>query len=426
MSLRAGTAAGGVLRRGAGRRASFLAAVAALGAGLCAVAASPAAQAAPTVGRAPAALTPNPGSKFNELFGVSAVSATDAWAVGDFINSTGGPRTLVLHWNGTAWSQVPSPSPGPGGSVLRGVSAVSATDAWAVGFSLGSTANSQGTLILHWNGRAWSQVPNPNPSSPNNQLSGVSAISATDVWAVGSRGSNSPARTDTLVLHWNGTAWSRVKSPNPSSNPIVPSNELTGVTAVSGTDAWAVGDYGTSTGQDTLALHWNGTAWSQVKTPNPSGMGTPDVLLGVGAVSASDAWAVGEYVNNTTNLRATLALHWNGTAWSQAASPSPGTGGKTFNLLHAVSTTSGANAWAAGDYLSNSGSTLTLILHWDGTAWSKVASPNPSGGLGADNELHGVSAVSGTDAWAVGDVINTNGVLDTLVLHWNGTAWSRV
>ena len=426
MSLRGGIALGGAPQPHASRQASLLAAVAVLGVGLSAAAASAPAQAAPAMSRAVAALNPNPSSTDNELFGVSAVSGTDAWAVGRYTNNTTHVvDTLVLHWNGAAWSRVPSPSPGPGGSVLLGVNAVSAADAWAVGFSQGTTG-SQATLILHWNGRAWSQVPSPNPSSPNNELTGVSAVSGTDAWAVGDRGSSSAGQADTLALHWNGTAWSQVKSPNPSSNPSSPSNELTGVSAVSGTDAWAVGDYGTVTGQDTLALRWNGTAWSQVKTPNPSGRFGPDVLLGVSAASGTDAWAVGEYVNNTTNLRATLALHWNGTAWSRVASPSPGRSVETFNLLHGVSIISGTDAWAAGDYLTNSSSTDTLILHWDGSAWSKVASPNPSGGLGADNELYGVSGVSGTDAWAVGYFINSKGVFDTLILHWNGTAWSRM
>jgi hypothetical protein len=42
----------------------------------------------------------------NLLEGVSAVSATDVWAVGYSDNSFNGEaRTLILHWNGTAWSK---------------------------------------------------------------------------------------------------------------------------------------------------------------------------------------------------------------------------------------------------------------------------------------------------------------------------------
>ena len=85
---------------------------------------------------------------------VSAVAATsvrNAWAVG------GGLRTLILHWNGTAWKRVPSPS--LAGS-LSSVAAISGGDAWAVGDT--STQPGRGApLILHWNGKAWKRVPSP-------------------------------------------------------------------------------------------------------------------------------------------------------------------------------------------------------------------------------------------------------------------------
>lgn len=82
------------------------------------------------------------------------------------------------------------------------------------------------------------------------------------------------------------------------------------------------------------------------------------------------------------------------------------------------------NAWAVGDHgTSDGGRSGTLVLHWNGTAWSTVNSPSPGSGL---NGLHGVSAVSGSDAWAVGNYSSYYEpyVSDTLILHWNGTAWT--
>src|SRR5262249_40913237 len=58
--------------------------------------------------------TPSPGSVSNILNGVAATSSTNAWAVGGHADRTTG-RTLIEHWNGTAWTQVPSPSPGGSG-----------------------------------------------------------------------------------------------------------------------------------------------------------------------------------------------------------------------------------------------------------------------------------------------------------------------
>jgi hypothetical protein len=101
------------------RRMSLVAAVATLGVGLFAAVASTAAQAVPTTGQAVVASTPNQSSTFNRLFGVSAYSLTDAWAVGDYYNnSTKVADTLIVHWNGTAWSRVPSLNAGTGPASL--------------------------------------------------------------------------------------------------------------------------------------------------------------------------------------------------------------------------------------------------------------------------------------------------------------------
>jgi hypothetical protein len=100
----------------------------------------------------PAALTALDGS----LSGVAAVSGTNAWAVGATYSSGGtDAKALVLHWNGRAWSQVPSP--GPKGSALSGVIAVSATDAWAVGRISSDGGDKSKTFVLHWNGKSWSR-----------------------------------------------------------------------------------------------------------------------------------------------------------------------------------------------------------------------------------------------------------------------------
>jgi hypothetical protein len=365
-----------------------------------------AAQAAPRVtGAAPSlATTAIPG----QLNGVSASSSTNAWAVGTRSNGT----TLTLRWNGTSWSQVASPNAGTGANDLLGIYTVSATNAWAVGYYCTTSAcSTEDTLILHWNGTSWSKATSPNPSSVVNVLQGVSGTSGTDIWAAGYM--IGPSGSDnTLILHWNGTTWTAVKSPNPSTTGA---NSLEAVSAVSSASAWAVGSYdATVTTTVNLALRWSGTAWSKVKTPNPSS--TFNNLSGVSATSASNAWAVGA-------AQGTLILHWNGTAWSKVTSPNP-----TGASVDAVSADSATDAWAVGEYCVSScggpGAVLdTMTLRWNGTAWSKIKSPSPSST--SRNLLFGVSATSATSAWAVGSYPNGSFVLTTLILHWNGTSWSR-
>jgi hypothetical protein len=139
----------------AGRQAIHLVAVTTLG--IFAAAISPTAQAATAPGRAAVVKSPNPSSTDNELNGVSADSATDAWAVGFYDDSTGVRRPLIAHWDGAAWSQVTSPTP-PRFFTLSAVSAVSPTDVWAVGTCTCLGTETEQTLILHWDGTAWSQV----------------------------------------------------------------------------------------------------------------------------------------------------------------------------------------------------------------------------------------------------------------------------
>jgi hypothetical protein len=132
---------------------------------------------------------------------VAVTPAGTAWAVG-YTDSGGVISTLILRWNGTAWTTVPSPS--LAGSWLWDVAATPDGSAWAVGCT-GCTGTGSGTdartLILRWNGTAWTRVPSPDPG-PGAELYGVTALSGSDAWAVGIAGGK------TLILRWNGQTWS--------------------------------------------------------------------------------------------------------------------------------------------------------------------------------------------------------------------------
>jgi hypothetical protein len=305
----------------------------------------------------------SPGTTNNDLLGVAVLSPGDAWAVGTYADETGG-QTLIERWNGTAWSVVHSPDPGEGGDFLGAVTAVSPASIWAVGED-----NGEGdTLILHWNGTSWQQVTSPSPGSADDYLFGVHAVSANDIWAVGDY-TNGPPVEKSLILHWNGKTWAQVPSPNPGS-----SNWLYGVTATSAASAWAVGSTGSQTASRPLILHWNGATWKQV--PAPHLPGTYGQLLGVDAISAADVWAAGD-LSDSSGER-TVILHWNGATWTRTPSPDPGPADADYSLA-GLAATSPSNAWAAGSVFN--GATYTsLILHWDGAGWTTQASPNPGTG----------------------------------------------
>jgi hypothetical protein len=360
--------------------------------------------------RVPPGPGPLPGTPVSELFSVTAISATNAWAVGTFLDDTQTLRALTVHWDGTQWSMLPSAGLFTTEAFLLSVSAVSASDVWAVGFSnSGVIAGNFGTLTEHWDGSAWTVKATPDLSPSIGELTSVKAISATNVLAVG-YAVNSAGFGQTLAERWDGTQWTIVPSPNVGAD-----SELFSLTATSATDAWAVGFSDDSTGVGRpLAEHWNGTAWGLVTTPAVSA--TFGELRSVTATSATNAWAVGD-IEDASGAIVTVAERWNGTAWSVAVTPNPG----DFDQLIGVAATSTGNAWAAGTTDGAFGE-QTLAERWNGTAWKVAPSPNP----GTFTEPAAVAATSATDAWAVGSLITATEGVQSLAEHWDGTAWSVV
>ena len=120
---------------------------------------------------------------------------------------------------------------------------------------------------------------------------------------------------------------------------------------------------------------------------------------------------MGNFQNPNTQNESTLVEHWDGVSWSVIASPDPDI---LFNRLYSVSAVSTNDVWAVGSYLNSNGAYPTLVEHWDGSTWSIVWSPNPSG---QQDEMRGVVAVPAREAWTVG-FTSTAGGTRTLVEHF--------
>jgi hypothetical protein len=333
----------------------------------------------------------------NELLGVAAISEGDVWAVGWAQDPAGPPyvrRALIQHFDGTSWNTVPSPNrAGHTHNVLHGVSGTSSSDVWAVGFSHDGTLPSR-TLIQHWDGTQWTIVPSPSPQDQLNELRAVAAISADDAWAVGFKsGSQTQEPIDTFVLHWDGSSWTQVPSPNLAGG----ANQLFGITAVSADDIWAVG----FAAGGPLAMHWNGSTWSLVPVARDAGLGT-DWLTGVSGKAADDVWAVGQGKGVFSNQTFATLRHWDGTRWTDkvcraasASNPPDGyEGGGPDAYFTGISATARDDVWAVG--VRGSG---PIILHWDGAAWTTVTHPRA---FPRSATPRGVTTSSGGAAWSVG------------------------
>ena len=177
---------------------------------------------------------------------------------------------------------VKSPNPAHGKHVydfLSSVTAVSSHDVWAIGASATEppARRSSSTGMV-----GWTIVDSPNPGLPGSEdfLSGISASSASQVWAVGSWITGSDGSGEPFVLQWDGASWQEVESPKP---PLDNTASLQDVVATSPTDAWAVG-FDRPNGEKTLVEHWDGAAWTRVHSPNPtrdSGLSAVDAVSGL-------------------------------------------------------------------------------------------------------------------------------------------------
>src|SRR6266700_1757729 len=197
--------------------------------------------------------TSAPAGTLADLFGVAASSSSDVLAAGGY--NPGESPTAVLtrpyaeHWNGSRWTatKVPLASVYSGQAAqLNGVAEVAAGDGWAVGTVSDPSSLASQTLAYHWNGSTWQRFSTPNPAGPSqgNGLAAVAARATNDVWAAGGDGGYPEA---SLVLHWNGSAWAQVR---------VPSIGALDAVTVTSASVWVA--------SGNKAERFNGSAWTSM------------------------------------------------------------------------------------------------------------------------------------------------------------------
>jgi hypothetical protein len=269
---------------------------------------------------------------------VAAVSADDAWAVGNLRAR----EPMVQRWDGDAWTSVTVPAPG----VISELFSVTATEAgavWAVGRSL--EGSRWRTLILRSNGRTWTRVEAPTPRGADAALRGVDATGPRDAWAVG--WSVSRGRFRTLALHYDGTSWAIVRTPDQGL--------LSSVVAVGVDEAWAVGWIIGADGRDRpLVLRWNGDRWRSERVPGIVGRAQ---LTDVAADGPDDVWAAGRATDRTETFAPLLLRRDRGT-WERIATPDVGADDDTL----AGVTVAAGSPWGVGTSVDAEGRYTSLIL----------------------------------------------------------------
>ena len=138
---------------------------------------------------------PSPGTVETVLTGVDVRTASDVWAAG-YYDQGSVKRPLALHWNGSNWST----SWVPGAGLLREVKAVAPGNVWAAGTYYNASEHRTKTLVVHFNGTAWATVRSADSAAPSaNELIGL-AVNKTGsaITVVGRQGTGSLAEKATI------------------------------------------------------------------------------------------------------------------------------------------------------------------------------------------------------------------------------------
>jgi surface antigen len=279
------------------------------------------------------AATPSPAGGTGGLADVSAPTAQDVWAVGSQGRNN---SSWVLHYDGTGWHTIPAT--GMGTLVPSLVVALSPSNVWVAG----SPNNSPQVEVAHWNGTSWTRPALPSLACP--YFSSLASVPGTSQVLIAGQDLCREPQVP-VALRWNGTSWAVMHM---TSSKIL--GQISGVTALSATNIWADGIQYPDNDTEIAPLleHWDGTTWTIVTAPGiGKNYGTmesiandgPDDILAVGS-----QWCTGSSCPNRT-----LALQYNGTNWAVIPTPDPAVGpnGNTFSTESSIPGTT--QFWAVGD-----------------------------------------------------------------------------
>jgi hypothetical protein len=268
---------------------------------------------------------------------VSFANADDGVVVGGSDTNVADNVPYIFHYKAGTWTDETKGTAGH----LTTTAALAPDNIWAVG---------GGGLAFHYDGAAWKQL-----TVPGGCVHGIDYLSPSNIWAT-------PAEGQAYMRQYTGgtlTTWTQFPAPSSSG--------MGGVSMVSETDGWAVGNGG-------MAIRFNGTDWQKQTVPVTKALKTVDMI------ASDDGWIVGA---------SGTVMHWDGTSWTLVTTPA---GTTQVNGVFALASD---DVWAVG----NSG----LIMHYDGSVWSLVPSPVAS-------DLQAVHFTSTGNGWIAG--------FDSTILHF--------
>ena len=328
----------------------------------------------------------------NYLYGVTVLSNSNVWAVGQTINAGNNTKNpLIENYDGSSWTIATVPTPGTA-HYLYGVAASGASDVWAVGQYYDATDSRDEPLVLRYNGMSWSQV---TPSlSYAGYLYGVTVVSSSQVWMVGKY--IDAGATKPLILQWDGSSWTHHVGFNMPTAGIFYS--VSWATTSGTTRISAVGSF--NSGVFVRETEDGGSNWT---SPNV-GSGGNNAIRGVARATRDKGLAVGnDGVDFAHWLQNTGSTNW--TRSTHAVADERYLYGIALRSYAAVGDT--ADFWAVGHSYNPAGGVgtdrMALVLRRDGSFGSASWVADSPAQVGSyDNYLYGVGTNSTSNVFAVG------------------------
>jgi hypothetical protein len=231
------------------------------------------------------------------------------------------------------WHVIKSVKTGQG--EFTAVVATAKSSGWAFDGQFSATA---GDTAWRLSGGTWTQ-DKAFPGVKQEDVVAAAATSPSDVWAFAETFAGS-----SRVLHYNGKAWSVVKKFGA---------QIGGASVAGKNDVWV---FGAEFAPKQLgAWHYDGHSWKQ----------TSKGLQGGSALSATNVWA----------FSGTKVYHYNGSKWAPANLKSLLPAKQELNdpAINGIIALSPKNVYAIGNGNRQDEGGPTVILHYNGSKWAKLA-----------------------------------------------------
>ena len=191
-------------------------------------------------------------AKFSQI---SMQSETSGWLLGEDYTRTNG--TILLHYNGSQWTNVNVPDKLLRTGPLVTFSALAGNHLWVTDMA-GS--------LYSYDGKTWTQLER---ACENCVLRGLDMVSPDEGWAVGGIYNSDQG----VILHYLDGHWTA------QSDATTPG--MNSISMLSNAEGWAAGGNG-------QLFHYSNGNWTEANSP------TNQLLSQLATLSSNNVWAVGE------------------------------------------------------------------------------------------------------------------------------------